>query len=349
MALRLSALRVPGSPGVKLEAGRVEGFLREPKGAKVVLVYGPDSGLVAERAVRLVKAVVGSTDDAFRYAEISDPGRLLEEATAASLMGGRRAVRLREAGETAVKPVEKFLTEKSDTLVVLEAGDLTGKSKLRALVEKHADAVAVACYAVDTQKLPRVVTERLRAEGVTIEAEAADWVAAHIGGEEGTIRQAVELLALYAGAAKKLALADVAAALADGGESSIQDAVDAALTGDAAGVDRAISLCYEEGVSPVALVRMFLGEVMRLRVIADGARGGGVAEAMSAARPPVFFKRQPVVTKMLGVWSVPALTEAIKAGLAAEVACKSTHVPEAAYCRQMFLGVASKARNAGRK
>jgi len=334
---------------LKLEAGRVEGFLREPGGAKVVLVYGPDGGLVAERAVRLVKAVVGSTDDAFRYAEISDAGRLLEEATAASLMGGRRAVRLRDAGESAVKAVEKFLAEKSDTLVVLEAGDLTAKSKLRALVEKHSSAVAVACYAVDAQKLPLVVRERLRAEGVAIEPEAADWVAAHIGGEEGVIRQAVELLALYAGAEKKLALGDVAAALADGGESSIQEAVDAALTGDAAGVDRAISLSYEEGVSPVALVRMFLAEVMRLRVIADGARGGSVSEAMSAARPPVFYKRQPVVTKMLSLWSVPALTEAVKAGLAAEIACKSTHVPDAAYCRQMFLGMASRARNASRR
>ncbi len=334
---------------MKLEAGRVEAFLKDPKGAKVVLVYGPDGGLVAERAVRLVRAVAGGTDDAFRYAEISDPGRLLEEATAASLMGGRRAVRLRDAGESAVKAVERFLDEKSDTLVVLEAGDLTGKSKLRALAEKHSSAVAVACYAVDAQKLPQVVTERLRAAGVTIEPEAAAWVAAHIGGEDGTIRQAVELLALYAGAERKLALHDVSAALADGGEGSIQDAVDAALTGDAAGVDRAISLSYEEGVSPVALVRMFLAEVMKLRVIADAARGGSVAEAMSAARPPVFYKRQPVVTKMLALWSVPALTETIRAGLAAEVACKSTHVPDTAYCRQMFLGVASRARNAGRK
>jgi len=334
---------------VKLEAGRVEGFLRAPGGAKVVLVYGPDSGLVAERAVKLVKAIVGSTDDAFRYAEISDPARLLEEATAASLMGGRRAVRLREAGESAAKAVEKFLSEKSDTLVVLEAGDLTGKSRLRALLEKHEAAVAIACYAVDAQKLPQVVTERLRAEGVTIEPEAAAWVAAHIGGEEGVIRQAVELLTLYAGAAKRLDAADVAAALADGGESSILEAVDAALTGDAAGVDRAMALSFEEGVSPVALVRVFLGEVMKLRVLADDARRKSVAEAVSGARPPVFFKRQKVVTKMLTLWSVPALTEAVKAGLAAEVACKSTHVPDAAYCRQMFLGMASRARNSGRK
>lgn len=329
---------------MKLEAGRVEGFLRAPGAASVVLIFGPDGGLVGERAVALVKAVVGGTDDAFRYVEISDSSRLLEEATAASLMGGRRVVRLRDAGEGSVKAVEKILGSGVEALVILEGGDLTPKSKLRALVEKHPAGVAIACYTVDAGRLPRVVADRLKAAGVSVEPEAAAWVASNILGEEGAIRQAVEVLALYAGETRRLSLTDVRAALADGGESSIQEAIDAALTGDAAGADRAVSLAYEEGVSPVALVRVLLGELMRLRVLAEGVGPGGAAEAVSNARPPVFFKRAGVVTKMVSLWPAAALAEAIKAGLAAEVACKTTHVPDAAYCRQMFLGLAMRAR-----
>jgi DNA polymerase-3 subunit delta len=334
---------------VKVEAGRVEGFLRDPGAARVVVIYGPDSGLVAERAVTIVKTVVGSTDDAFRYAEISDPSRLMEEASAASLMGGRRVVRLRDAGESAVKAAERILAGSSEALVILEAGDLTPKSKLRALAERHPAAAAIACYAVDAARLPRVVTDRLRAEGVQIDADAASWVAAHLAGEEGAIRQAVELLTLYAGAEKRLGLAEVSAALADGGEGSMQEAIDAALTGDPAGVDRAVSLSFEEGVSPVAVVRVLLGELMRLRVLAAQMGPGGPAEAVSASRPPVFFKRAAVVTKMLGLWPPAALAEALRAALAAEAACKTTHVPDAAYCRQMMLGMAMRARAAGRR
>ena len=334
---------------MKVEAARVEGFLRDPGGVRLVVIYGPDSGLVAERAVRLAKAVVGSTDDAFRYAEITDPGRLMEEATAASLMGGRRVVRLRDAGESAAKAAERVLAAAAEALVILEAGDLTPKSKLRALAETQPAAAAIACYAVDAARLPRVVTERLRAEGVAIDADAASWLAARVAGEEGAIRQAVELLTLYAGAEKTLGLAEVSAALADGGEGSMQEAIDAALTGDLAGVDRAISLSFEEGVSPVAVVRVLLGELMRLLVLAAQIGPGGPAAAVSAARPPVFFKRAAVVTKMLGLWPAAALREAIKAALAAEAACKTTHVPDAAYCRQMMLGLAMRARAAGRR
>jgi len=333
---------------LKLEAARVDGFLRAPGAACVVLIFGPDGGMVSERAVMLARAVAGGTDDAFRYAEISDASRLLEEAMAASLMGGRRVVRLRDAGESAVKAVERLLAAAPEALVILESGDLTPKSKLRALAEKHPAAVAIGCYNVDAARLPRVLADRLKAAGVSIEPEAAAWVAQNIPGEEGAIRQAVELLVLYAGESKRLDLADVRAALPDGGESSIQDAIDAALTGDTAGADRALTLSFEEGVSPVALVRMLLGELMRLRVLADGVGQAGPAAAVSAARPPVFFKRVPVVTRMLSIWPAAALTEAIKAGLTAEISCKTTHVPDVAYCRQMFLGLSSRARRAGR-
>ena len=118
---------------MKIDAARIDGFLKNPGNTSIILIYGPDSGLVSERALTLVKSVLGGADDPFRYAEIHDSARLLEEATAASLTGGRRVIRLRDAGENAAKPAETLLKNPPDALLILEAGDLTPKSKLRAL------------------------------------------------------------------------------------------------------------------------------------------------------------------------------------------------------------------------
>ncbi len=338
-----------------MDPARIESFLKNPGSTSIILIYGPDSGLVSERAQHLVKSVLGNTDDPFRYAEITDSSRLLEEATAASLTGGRRVVRLRDAGDAAAKPTEALLKNAADALVILEAGDLTPKSKLRALAEKSQAAAAIACYAVDAARLPRIIAERLRAQNIGIETEAASWVSNNITGEEGAIRQAVELLTLYAGPAGRqggapLTLTDVTAALADGGETSIQDAIDATLTGNPQAADRAITLAFDEGVSPVALIRVLLGELMRLRVAASQlGPNTSIQEAVSSLRPPVFFKRVPIFTRALSLWPQAALTETIRLGLAAEAACKSTHTPDQAYCRQMLLGLASKARAASRR
>ncbi len=336
---------------MKIDAGRIDGFLKAPA-VPIVLLFGPDAGLVAERGLALVRTVEGAMHDPFRFAELHHPDAetLLAEATAASLTGGRRVVRVRDAHESLLKAMETLAKTPPDALVILEAGELTNKSKLRAAAEKSAAIAAIACYAIDAARLPQAVMARLRAQNITIDADAATWVANNIPGEEGPLRQAVELLTLYAGSEPRLTLADVSAALADGGDTSMQDAVDATLTGDPAAVDRALTLAYDEGVSPVGILRVLLGELTRLRVAAGAiAEGASVAEAMGGMRPPVFFKRQKLVTRALSIWSVPALTEAIRAALTAESACKQTLTPDQAYCRQTMLGLASRARNAARR
>ncbi len=336
---------------MKLDASRTGAFLKNPA-TPVVLIFGPDSGLVAERGLTLVRAFPGAIDDPFRYTELHnpDPATLLAEATAASLTGGKRIVRVRDVHETLVKSVETLLKSPPDALIILEAGELTAKSKLRALAEKSPAATAIACYAIDAARLPGVITTRLRAQGLTIDQDAATWVANNVSGEEGPLHQALEVLFLYAGAEKRLSLADVSAALADGGDTSMQEAIDATISGDPAATDRALTLAYDEGQSPVGILRVLLGELLRLRVAAGAiAQGASTSEAMAGMRPPVFFKRQNLVTRALNIWSLPALTEAIAAALRAESACKQTLTPEHAFCRQTMLALASRARNAARR
>jgi len=336
---------------MKLEAGRIDAFLKSPH-LPLVLLHGPDTGLVAERGLALVRSVDGALNDPFRFTELHNPSPdgLLAEATAASLTGGKRVVRVRDAHESLAKALESLIKSAPDALVILEAGELTGKSKLRAAAEKATNAAVIACYAIEQTRLPQVISTRLRAMGIQIDQDAAAWAGQNLSGEEGPLGQALEVLHLYAGATKRLDLTDVSAILADGGDSSIGDAIDAALTGDPAATDKALTLAYDEGVAPVGLLRVLLNELLRLRVAAGAmAEGASAQEAMAAMRPPVFFKRQALVGRALRLWPLPALNQAITAALAAEAACKTTRIPEHAYCRQTMLALASRARTASRR
>ena len=63
------------------------------------------TGLIAERALALAKTVCEDLKDPFRVVDIGgdalkgDPARLADEFGAMSLMGGRRVIRVRPAGE----------------------------------------------------------------------------------------------------------------------------------------------------------------------------------------------------------------------------------------------------------
>src|SRR5690242_7409171 len=73
---------------------------RPPAGLVAALVYGPDQGMVRERATALAKRVVSDLNDPFRVSELdeaildADPARLWDEAAALSMIGGRRVVRV---------------------------------------------------------------------------------------------------------------------------------------------------------------------------------------------------------------------------------------------------------------
>src|ERR1041385_7401610 len=84
---------------VALKTSEADAFAARPDPARaVVLVFGPDAGLVGERADAIVRASVDNPDDPFSFVRLdgdaiaSDPARLVDEATTVPLFCGRRAV-----------------------------------------------------------------------------------------------------------------------------------------------------------------------------------------------------------------------------------------------------------------
>src|SRR6202035_523319 len=87
---------------------------RFPAEHRAALLFGPDQGLVHERAERLAKTVVPNLRDPFRIAEIDgarlleDPAWLEAEASAISMTRGRRVVRIRGASNALAAVFESF-------------------------------------------------------------------------------------------------------------------------------------------------------------------------------------------------------------------------------------------------
>ena len=82
---------------MKVSANEADRFARAPRAKiRAVLVYGPDAGLVRERAGILKRSVVEDPSDPFRVTELTgrqlsdDPARLADESAALALTGGRR-------------------------------------------------------------------------------------------------------------------------------------------------------------------------------------------------------------------------------------------------------------------
>src|SRR4051812_37128436 len=153
---------------MKYTAAQLATYLKRPDaGLRAFLVYGPDDGLVRERAEALGRSVAERLDDPFRVTTLAaaqlagDPARLADEAAAMSLMGGRRVVQLRGAGDGLAGALGAVLNAPGDALIVVEAGELAARSSLRRLFEAAGNAAAIACYADGPRVLDRLIRETL--------------------------------------------------------------------------------------------------------------------------------------------------------------------------------------------
>ena len=188
---------------MKLSPQRVGAFLRDPGACRVVLLHGDDVGMMRDRASALVRAVAGSVDDPFRVAELNrdEVGRLADEAASQSLTGGRRVVRLRDAGDSATAAVTAILKGAAPALVVLEAtSPLPPRSRLRALAETAPDAAAIACYPEEGRALEDTIRSVLTEAGVAVDREAVAWLSAQLGADRARPVRNWKL-ALYVGPA----------------------------------------------------------------------------------------------------------------------------------------------------
>jgi len=291
---------------------------RKPLPVRLFLVYGPDRGLVSERAAALAAASGVDLDDAFSIVKLdagevgNQPGRLVDEMNAIGLFGGDRLVWIRNAGS------EKGISDGLDILarmppgpstLIIEAGDLKKGAALRKAAESSSQAVAIACYADDGRALQALIDQELAAEGLRISPAARERLVETIGGDRLASRNELRKLALYCRGKALVEEQDVEEIVGDASAISTDDAVDAVLKGDREGFMHAIQKIVSSK-TPVFLVlqgclRQFqLLELMRAEM--DEKRTPA-AQAMATLGRHLHFRRKPIVENALKSWTGPAI------------------------------------------
>jgi DNA polymerase-3 subunit delta len=348
---------------MKIAPARADAFLAKPDGACLaVLLYGPDSGLVRERARALTKAITGSLDDPFLVSELTaadlrdDPARLADEATALSFGGGRRAVRLRGAADGSTKAVAGALEllgtgeGAAPSMVIVEAGELSPRSSLRRLFEGEDGAAAIACYLDQGGGLERVIEDTLARHGLKPGPDVLAWLARVLGADRGVTLSELEKLALYCGPSGAVTLDDCRAVVGDGAAHELDDAVYAAGGGDAEGLDRALARAFQGGASPVSVLRAAQRHIQRLHLVAGKvAAGTPMDAAIKGLRPPVFFKQADRFRAQARSWSSERLVTALDLLTEAELGTKTTGYPDRLICQRVLMQIAMAARHGHRR
>lgn len=344
---------------MKLDARQIERFIARPDPAQpVILLFGPDSGRIDERGTALGRTVTPDLSDPFRVSELTgeqierEPGRLIEEAQALCLMGGRRLVRIRRATEACAAALVSLLElAPIEAMVVIEAEDLATSSKLRQLAEKHAAIASIACYRDEQADLGQLVRAQLAAASLRIDPDAQQLLESRLGADRGVSLRELDKLTLYVGtrADRTVHQADVEAVIGESSAVAIDDLLLAAFLGDVARADAVLDRLLAEGEAPVRLVRAASALTIRLlRLRSEADRGTPLESLIAGARPPIFFRHRPRIKAAAGRWPVSSLTRQSEDLLEAELAIKRARAPAELLCRRAMATLGSRAQTLAR-
>lgn len=337
--------------------GRADAFVAKPDPAvRAVLLYGPDTGLVRERMNAMTRAVAGSTDDPFRVVEFTadvlrdDPARLRDEAAAMSFGGGRRVVRVRDAGDTLADLFASFAEDAvGDALVVVTAGDLGPRSKLRQAFEAADRIAALPCYSDGADVVQSLARDMLRRAGLQIAPDALGSLVDHLGGDREVSRREIEKLILYKGDDGTISEEDVLACVGDTAGLGVDDLIYALGDGDQATMQRVYGRLVNEGTSPISVLTAVSRHLMRLHETRGRMADGKSADAATASlRPPVFFKFKNRFAAQANRWNEALLTRGLEIVTEAELQAKSTDIPAEAVIERAFMQLAQVGRSARR-
>ena len=328
---------------MKLAAHKVAAWVDSFKASAapaLVLIYGPDEGGVMETARSLRARYLGQDPDPLQYAQFDDSaftgqaGLLADEAAAIPMFGDNKLVHVRGGGGKTPDAAKLYLSgaeagEVTQSMVIIEAGNLRPTAALRKLAEKSDKAMALPCYLLESGDVARLARQFLEGENYRIEAAALDVMAARLTTDRGLMQRDLEKIVLFKGPLAKdaptgmISLDDVDAVLGNSAQASFDQLIDSVALGRVSKADSVMDVLLAGGTPADATLPAIRTHFQTLHLVLGLMENGTPQNAaLSSFRPPLHFRRKPLVENQLRLWSRRKAARALSLIQEAEASCR---------------------------
>jgi DNA polymerase-3 subunit delta len=338
---------------VALRGKEIDSFLARPdSGRPIILLYGPDAGLVRERADALLASAVDDPNDPFSLVRLdgdelsAEPSRLVDEALTVPLFGGRRAIRVRAGSRSFASGVDTLAEMPlKDCRIVIEAGELRPESPLRKACERAKTAVAIGCYPDGERDLARLIDDELRTANLRIAPDARASLMALLGGDRQASRNELRKLALFAHGEGEVTLDHVMAVVADASELKLDPIVDGAFAGKPELVESEFAKAMVAGTYPGVIISAAQRQAAWLHKSALAmAEGASLSTLLDGGFPRLHFSRKAAVETALRNFNAARLLAIIDQLATAALDMRKLPALAAVIAQRTLLSVAVNAK-----
>ena len=187
--------------------------------------------------------------------------------------------------------------------IIINAGVLETRSKLRSLFEKNKDLICIPTYPDNNDTLARLAATIFRKENITISQQNINLIVEKCNGDRKNLKIEIEKIKIFGKDKKRISTREILKLINLSENYELSELIDNSL---AKNKNKIINILNENNYNAedcIIILRTFLSKAKRIHKLAiELEKNHDINKTINSAKPPIFWKDKEIVKVQLKKW-----------------------------------------------
>ncbi len=278
------------------------------------LLYGKNEGLKADCINQILEKNNGKV---FNYDEkqIKDEiESFYENILSNSLFESEKIIIINRASDKIFETIQDLINRNiTNIIIIINAGILETRSKLRSLFEKNDDLVCIPTYPDNNDTLSKLAVIFFRNENISISQENINLIIEKCNGDRNNLNNELNKIRNYAKDKKKLSSQEILKLINLSENYEISELIDNCLALNKNKITKILSENNYNNEDCIIILRTFITKAKKiLKLAIKLEENKDINKTINSAKPPIFWKDKEIVKVQLNKWKPDKIKELIK-------------------------------------
>ena len=285
-----------------------------PDNAIFYLLYGKNEGLKKDCLNEILEKNDGKV---FNYEEKQikeETESFYENILSGSLFESNKIIIINRASDKIFEIIQDLINRNTTNItIIINAGHLETRSKLRSLFEKNKDLVCIPTYPDNNDTLSKLTAIFFKKENIPISQQNINIIVDKCNGDRHNLNNELNKIKNYVLNKKKISTQEILRLINLSENFEVSELIDNCL---AKNNNKTINIISENNYSSddcIIILRTFLSKTKRmLKLAIELEKNKDINKTINSAKPPIFWKDKEIVKVQLNKWKTKKIKELIK-------------------------------------
>ncbi len=285
-----------------------------PDNKNFFLLYGKNEGLKTECINKILEKNNGKVLN-YNEKEIKNEiETFYESILSGSLFENNKIFIINRATDKITDIIIELIDRNiTNTKIIINAGTLETRSKLRLLFEKDRNLICIPTYLDNNEKLSQLCDAFLRKENIAVSRQNINLIVEKCNGDRNNLNNELTKIKNYAMNKKKISSEEILKLINLSENYELSELIDNCL---AKNQNRIINILNENNYSTedsIIILRTFLSKAKKiLKLSIELEKNQNIDKTINSAKPPIFWKDKEIVKVQLNKWKPKKIIKLIK-------------------------------------